>query len=61
MTPLQLAGLGATFVVWVLVGMAGGIWAQRATGQSLWVLAGLFAGIALGGYLAFRQFVRSIG
>jgi hypothetical protein len=58
MTLLRLAGIGATFVVWVLAGIGAGLWAQHATGQSLWVLAGLFAGIALGGFLAFREFAR---
>jgi|GEM_PF-1843934 hypothetical protein len=61
MTPLQLAGIGATFVVWVLAGLAVGIWAGRVTSQSVWVLAGLFGGIALGAFLAFRQVVRRIG
>lgn len=60
MTALQLAGVGATFVVWVLLGMAAGIWAQHATSQPAWVLGGLFAGIATGGFLAFRQFARYI-
>jgi hypothetical protein len=58
---LQVAGVGATFVVWVLVGMAAGICAQRATSQPAWVLGGLFAGVAVGGFLAFRQFARYIG
>ncbi len=61
MTPLQLAGVGATFVCWVLAGIGGGIWAQRATGQAAWVLGGLFAGMAVGGFLAFRRFARFLG
>lgn len=58
MTPVQLAGVGATFVVWVLVGIGAGLWLQRVTSQSAWVLAGLFAGLGIGGFLAFRQFAR---
>jgi hypothetical protein len=38
--------------------MAAGLWAQHATGASIWVLAGLFGGIAVGGFLAFREFAR---
>lgn len=61
MTPFQLAGVGATFVASVLVGLGAGIAASRATAQPMWVLAGLFGGIGVGGYLAFRQFARYIG
>jgi hypothetical protein len=60
-TPLRLAATGATFVVWVLAGMAAGLWAQRVTSQPAWVLAGLFAGLGAGGFFAFRQFARYIG
>jgi hypothetical protein len=59
-TPLRLVGVGATFVVCVLAGMAAGLWTQRATGASIWVLAGLFGGIVAGGFLAFREFARSM-
>ena len=58
MTPAQLGGTGATFVISVLIGIALGIWLQHLTSQSVWVLAGLLAGVGTGAYLAFRQLVR---
>lgn len=58
MTPAQLGGTGATFVLSVLAGMALGLWLARVTSESAWVLGGLLAGLAVGAYLAFRQVSR---
>jgi hypothetical protein len=50
---------GSTFAAAVLICFGLGILAGRATGQPLWALAGLFAGMALGGYGAVRLLLRS--
>jgi hypothetical protein len=52
---------GSTFAAATLAGMVVGLLAARATGQGLWVLGGLFAGMALGGYSAVRLLLRSMG
>jgi hypothetical protein len=57
-SPLQLGGTGATFVISVLIGIALGIGLEHLTAQSAWVLAGLLAGVGTGAYLAFRQLAR---
>ena len=57
---LPVVAAGATFAVTTLVGLAAGVWAARATGQSGWVLAGIFAGLAVGGYSAYRLLLRSM-
>lgn len=51
-------GAGASFAVTVLLGLLAGIWLAGRTGQQLWVLGGLFAGLAIGGYAAFRLILR---
>lgn len=58
MSPAQLGGTGATFVLSVLLGIALGIGLEHLTSQSLWVLAGLLAGVGTGAYLALRQLLR---
>lgn len=57
---LPLLGAGASFASTVVIGLLAGIWVSRATGEQLWVLAGLFAGLVIGGYAAYRLFARSI-
>lgn len=51
---------GGTFAVTVLVGLVVGIWISDRTHQPLWVLGGLFGGLALGGYSAVRLLMRSM-
>jgi hypothetical protein len=51
---------GGSFAVCALIGLLGGIFAAQHTGQQLWVLGGLFAGIGVGGYCAVRLLMRSM-
>ncbi len=45
---------GSTFAGGVALGVIGGFWLAGRTGQGLWAVVGLFAGLALGGGLAIR-------
>lgn len=58
MNAAAIVGAGVSFAVLVLGGLLLGIWLAGKTGQQLWVLAGLFAGLAVGGYAAFRLILR---
>jgi hypothetical protein len=51
---------GGTFAASTLIGLLAGFWIGRATGQELWVIGGLAAGLGLGGYTAFRMLLRSL-
>lgn len=51
---------GGTFALTALAGLTGGVWISRSTGSGFWVAAGLFAGMALGGYAAMRLLLRSM-
>ncbi len=55
MTSLRLVAAGGTFAGAALLGLLLGIWLAGRTGQQLWVLGGLFAGLALGGFSAVRM------
>lgn len=57
---LPLLGAGASFATTVVIGLLVGIWISRATGGQLWVLVGLFVGLLVGGYAAYRLVARSI-
>jgi hypothetical protein len=57
-TPVLAAG--GTFAASTLIGLLAGFWIGRATGQELWVIGGLVAGLGLGGYSAFRMLLRSL-
>ena len=57
---LPVVTAGATFAMTTLLGLAAGIWIARVTGQGGWVLAGIFAGLAVGGYSAYRLLLRSM-
>ena len=51
---------GGTFAALALVGLLAGIlWSERS-GQSLWVVAGLFGGLLLGGSAALRLLWREL-
>ena len=51
---------GGTFTVSVLIGLWAGAAIGRQTGQPLWALAGLLAGVGIGGYSAVRLLLRSL-
>ncbi|HEY8297078.1 MAG TPA: hypothetical protein VIG32_03540 [Candidatus Baltobacteraceae bacterium] len=57
---LPLIGAGATFAGSAVAGLLAGIWMSRVTGSELWVLGGLFAGLSIGGFAAYRLVVRSL-
>ncbi len=57
---LPVLAAGGTFAVTAIVGLVAGIWIGGTTHQPLWALAGLFAGLAIGGYGAFRLLKRSM-
>jgi len=50
---------GSTFAVCVLAGFAGGLAIARRTGAPLWAIAGLFAGVVLGGLIAARALLQA--
>ena len=54
-----IIGAGGSFAGTVLLGLIVGIVVAGRTGQQLWVLGGLFGGLLLGGYAAFRLLARS--
>lgn len=58
-TVAPLIGAGVTFATTVIVGLLVGIWLMHRTGAQYWVLAGLFGGLILGGWSAFRLVSRS--
>ncbi|MGZ3498254.1 MAG: AtpZ/AtpI family protein [Vulcanimicrobiaceae bacterium] len=57
---LPLLGAGASFATTTVIGLLVGIWISRTTGGQLWVLVGLFAGLLIGGYAAYRLVARSL-
>ena len=56
---LPIIAAGGTFAGCALAGLLGGIVLAGRTGNQLWVLGGLFAGLALGGYSAVRMLLRT--
>jgi hypothetical protein len=57
MAPLLTAG--GTFAGAVALGILGGIGLSNRTHQPAWVLGGLFAGLAVGGFVVVRAFLRA--
>jgi hypothetical protein len=51
---------GGTFAITVLLGLVAGIIVADRTRQPLWALAGLAAGLGIGGYSAVRLLMRSL-
>lgn len=56
----EIIGAGATFAGTTIAGLILGVWLAGKTGQQLWVLGGLFGGLALGGYSAIRLLMRAM-
>ncbi|HVA27841.1 MAG TPA: hypothetical protein VNF68_06655 [Candidatus Baltobacteraceae bacterium] len=59
-TALPIIAAGGTFAGAALAGLLGGIVLAGRSGNQLWVLGGLFAGLALGGYSAVRMLLRTL-
>jgi hypothetical protein len=57
---MPVVAAGGTFAMTTLAGLALGMWIGGRTGQGLWALAGLFGGLAVGGYAAYRLLMRSL-
>ncbi len=57
---MPVVAAGGTFAMSALAGLAAGIWIGGRTGQGLWVLAGLFGGLGVGTYAAYRLLMRSL-
>lgn len=57
---VPLLGAGGTFAGCAILGFGIGIWADFHTGSRFYTLLGLFAGMAAGGYGAFRLLVRAL-
>jgi hypothetical protein len=57
---LPVLAAGGTFAGAAVMGLLGGIAADRHFNQPLLVPAGLLVGIAIGGFSALRLIVRSI-
>ena len=51
-------GAGVTFAGTALLGLLAGILVGERTGQPLWVVGGLFAGLAIGAYGAILLILR---
>lgn len=51
---------GGAFAFTVLLGIGIGVWLQHVTGNGLWVMGGLFVGLAVGAYSAVRLLFRSL-
>jgi hypothetical protein len=57
---MPVVAAGGTFAMTTLAGLVAGIWIGGRTGQGLWALAGLFGGLVVGAYAAYRLLVRSM-
>jgi hypothetical protein len=57
---LPVLGAGGTFAIAALAGLGAGFLIAQRTGQQLWVLGGLFAGLAIGGFSAFTLLRKSM-
>ena len=50
---------GGTFAVTVLLGFFAGLAIGKSMEQGLWAVAGLFAGVLLGGFFAIRALLQA--
>lgn len=60
MKALAVIAAGATFAFCALAGLTAGIVLSERTGEALWVLGGVMAGLAAGGYGAYRLLLRAL-
>jgi len=58
--PLAIIAAGGTFAATVIVAIVAGIIADHRTGRGDIVVYAFFAGVALGGYAAFRLVADAI-
>lgn len=57
---MKILAAGGTFAGATIIGLLLGIFVAGRTGQQLWVLGGIFLGLALGGYSAVRMLMAEI-
>jgi Putative F0F1-ATPase subunit Ca2+/Mg2+ transporter len=57
---LPVLGAGGAFTSLAVVGLLAGVWLAERLKVPILAAAGLLAGIALGGYAAYRLFLRSM-
>jgi hypothetical protein len=57
---MPVLGAGGTFAISTLLGLGAGLLAAQRSGQQMWVLGGLFAGLAVGGFSAFSLLRKSM-
>lgn len=57
---LPVLGAGGAFAGTTVVGLLAGIWLAERLRLPFLAAAGLFAGLALGGYSAYRMLLRSM-
>lgn len=57
-TPVLAAG--GTFAITTVAGLFAGAWLAGRFSAPLLTVAGLFLGLAIGGYSAFRMLMRSV-
>lgn len=57
---LPVLGAGGAFAAIAIVGLLAGVWLAERFKVPALTAAGLFAGLALGGYSAYRLLLRSM-
>ena len=57
---LPVLAAGGTFAAAAIFGLLAGIWMAGRSRDPILAAVGLFAGLALGGYSAYRLLLRSI-
>jgi hypothetical protein len=57
---MPVLGAGGAFAITALVGLGAGLLIAQRTGQQMWVVGGLFAGLAIGGFSAFSLLRKSM-
>jgi len=59
-TAMPVLAAGGTFAMTTLAGLFAGVWLNERMRAPILVVAGLFLGLALGGYSAYRLLLRSM-
>lgn len=57
---MPVLGAGGAFAVSALLGLGAGLLIAERSGQPMWTLGGLFAGLAVGGFSAFSLLRKSM-